>query len=161
MFLFDKSLVYTESKPGLKTGKSRLFYKGHYLRTKIGMEPDRTATSQSKKLILFSEKLGQQCIEVTSSDFPHVIYEWKVMIDDIIRSFIVEERERVRKGQRPNRAVTLRGTPITPELRSTSRGSVISVKSLASDISSLSGTSSSGSDRSSKISGELISGEKE
>lgn len=75
------------------------------------------------------------------------------MIDDIIRSFIVEERERVKKGKRPNRAVTLGGgKPIAPELRSTSRGSIYSVKSLTSDISSLS--SGSGSDRSSKISGK-------
>lgn len=149
MFLFDKSLVYTE-----QTSK-RLIYKGHYLRTKIGLEPDRTTShshSHSKpKLILFSEKVGQQCIEV-SSDTP-VVFEWKAMIDDIIRSFIVEERERVKKGKRPNRAVTLGGgKPIAPELRSTSRGSIYSVKSLTSDISSLS--SGSGSDRSSKISGK-------
>lgn len=147
LFLFDKSLVYTE-----QTSKNRLIYKGHYMRTKIGMEPDRTTTSshvQSKpKLILFSEKLNQQCIEVSSEN--PVVYEWKSMIDDIIRSFIVEERERVKKGKRP-RAVTMRA--ITPELRSTTRGSIYSVKSLASDISSLS-SSSGGSDRSSKISGK-------
>lgn len=139
LFLFDKSLVYTE-----QSSKNRLIYKGHYMRTKIGMEPD---VHSKPKLILFSEKHGQQSIEV-SSDNP-VIYEWKSMIDDIIRSFIVEERERVKKGKRP-RAVTMR--PITPELRSTTRGSIYSVKSLASDISSLS--SGSGSDRSSKISGK-------
>lgn len=79
-----------------------------------------------------------------------MVYEWKSMIDDIIRSFIVEERERVKKGKRP-RAVTMQA--ITPELRSTTRGSIYSVKSLASDISSLS-SSSGGSDRSSKISGK-------
>lgn len=146
MFLFDKSLVYAE-----QTSK-RLIYKGHYLRTKMGLEPDRTNShSHSKpKLILFSEKVNQQCIEVTS-DTP-VIFEWKAMIDDIIRSFIVEERERVKKGKRPNRAVTLGGKPIEPELRSISRGSIYSVKSLTSDMGSLS--SGSGSDRSSKISGE-------
>lgn len=145
LFLFDKSVVYTEER-----GK-RLLYKSHYLRTKIGLEPDRTS-SPKPKLILFSEKVGQQCIEV-SSDTP-VIYEWKSMIDDIIRSFIVEERERIRKGKRPHRAVTLGGKPIEPVLRSNSRGSVYSVKSLISDIGSLSSGSSGGSDRSSKISGE-------
>lgn len=123
------------------------------MKTKIGLEPDRTSvhSTSKQKLILFSEKLGQQCIEV-SSDTP-VIYEWKAMIDDIIRSFIVEERERVKRGKRPNRTTSARGTPIEPELRSNTRGSIYSIKSLASDIGSLS--SGTGSDRSSKISGEL------
>lgn len=149
IFLFEKSIVYTE-----QTSK-RLIYKGHYLRTKIGLEPDRnTSHSSSKpKLILFSEKVGNQCIEV-SSDTP-VIFEWKSMIDDIIRSFIVEERERVKKGKRPNRSVTLGGRPIQPELRSTSRGSVCSLQSLNFDVASLSSGSSGASDRSSKISGKL------
>ena len=147
LFLFEKSLVYTEQLP------KRLIYKGHYQRTKIGIEPERTTSHSSSKpkLILFSEKVGNRCIEVTS-DTP-VVYEWKNMIDDIIRSFIVEERERVKKGKRPNRAVTLGGKPIEPELRSISRGSVYSMKSLLSDVSSLS--SSGSSDRSSKISGEF------
>lgn len=147
LFLFDKSLVYTEERT------KRLIYKGHYLRTKLGIEPDRSQSNPKPKLILFAEKVGQQCIEVTS-DTP-VVFEWKSMIDDIIRSFIVEERERIKKGKRPNRAVTLGGKPITPELRSTSRGSIYSVQSLASDMCSLSSGSSGASDRSSKLSGKL------
>lgn len=147
LFLFDKSLVYTEDRA------KRLIYKGHYLRTKVSREPDRTThnPSSKQKLILFSEKLGNQCIEVCSDQVP-VIFEWKAMIDEIIRSFIVEERERIKKR---NRSVTLGGKPIEPEIRSMSRGSIYSMKSLASDSGSLgSGSSSGGSDRSSKISGK-------
>lgn len=148
MFLFDKSLVYTE-----QLSENRLIYKGHYLRTRIGREPDRTSnqTNSKPKMILFSEKVGQQCIEVTS-DTP-IIYEWKSLVDDIIMSFIVEEKERVKKGKRPERSKTLSGKAIEPELRSISRGSVLSSKSINLETGSLSSGSSGASDRSSKISG--------
>lgn len=131
LFLFEKSLVYTE-----QMNKTKVIYRGHYQKNKLGIEPDHT----QKKLVLFSGKRGQQCIEVSAD--ATIIFEWKRMIDDILKEYIRQEKEQIKKGARKVRPKST----VEPVIRSITRGSIISTSSFSSD------NSRSSSDRSSRIS---------